>query len=112
MEPNLPSLDVGEILTWAAFFARDIVAILALATATGSMMVALLTLFVRGQARLDARLFESGVLAWFFAALCCFAPPDQGLLKFTRLGVIGILVLSGAMWVVILILRRYVRLKE
>jgi hypothetical protein len=112
MEPNLPALDVEEMLTWAAFFTRDIVAVLALATAAGSMMVALVTLFVRRQARLDARLLESGVPAWFFAALCCFAPPDQGLLNFTRLGVIGILVLSGAMWVVIFILRRYVRLKE
>ena len=112
MEPNLPPLDVGEMLTWAAFFARDILAVLALATAAGSMMVALLTLLIRGQARLDARLFEGGGLAWFFAAVCCFAPPDQGLLKFTRLGVIGILVLSGAMWAVIFVLRRYVRLKE
>ena len=111
MEPNLPPLDVGEMLTWAAFAIRDILALLALAAAVAGMLVALVTLYRRGQARVDARSFQGGGLAWIFAALACLAPRDDGLLKLSRFGVVGILALSAAMWILVFVLRRYVRLK-
>ena len=103
MPPPDSNLAVIEALTWAAFVIRDIAAIWALAMAGIALLVVMVKLLIRRRARLGNNIITSGRLAWLFTAVGCSAPLNKGLL-FGRDMAILVLVVSGALWVLVIVI--------
>ena len=107
IDPELviPELDAIQVLTWTAWFIRDVAAMWALGAAGTSLLVAVVSLLVRRRVVVDDRAAESGFLAWVFTALACLAPVDRAMF-FSRGLAIILLVLSGLGWTMVVLMRR------
>jgi|GEM_PF-2385237 len=102
---TIPSLDIIQMLTWAAWVSRDLTAIWSLAMATIALLEVLINLLLRRRARIDPRIVESGALAWIVTVAACFASLDRALL-FPRAVVVVVLVSSALVWGLVIVLYR------
>jgi hypothetical protein len=108
----MPSdLTVAEVLTLAAFFARDLAAILSLMVAATALLTSIVSLLVRKRARVENQVIEGGIFSWVATVAGCLAPLDEGGL-FGRVQVISAIVISSAVWVLVIIIHRLGRSRK
>ena len=103
MTPPDSTLTVTEAIIWIAFVIRDFAAIWAVAMAGIALLVVMIKSLVRRRAWLSNNIITSGILAWVFTAVGCFAPLNKGLI-FGRDTAILALIVSGAFWVLVIII--------
>lgn len=108
----MPSdLTVTEVLIWAAFIVRDLAAILSLGMAATALLTSIVSLLVRKRARVENQVIEGGIFSWVITVTGCFAPLDKGLV-FGRAQAINAIVISSAVWVLVIIIHRLGRSRE
>lgn len=103
MTVDLPALDMGQVLSWAAWVVRDLTVVWSLAMAGIAALTLPVSRLARGRARPDRRAVDSGLLAWLLGAAACLAGPEAGLFLSRPLAV-GLLLLSTALWGLTLLL--------
>jgi hypothetical protein len=111
MTPPDSTLTVTEAIIWITFVIRDFAAIWAVAMAGIALLVMLIKLLVRSRARLGNNIITSGMLAWVFTAVGCFAPLNKGLIFGRDIAVLALIV-SGALWVLVIIINRLTKSRD